>query len=386
MFRVYNSGTGEPARERKEVRMATLAIVGGQYGSEGKGVITAHLAHEAQCAIRTGGPNAGHSIRDPRDATIVWKMRSVPCAWVNPSCALIIGPGAVVSPEVLVDEVNALEQAGYEIRKRLFVDHRATVIIPTDLDLEADGLAFRIGSTAEGVGQARIRRIQRDPVYWRSVTEALEGTGIKIADTIPMAASAQIVGNVLLEGTQGYGLSLTFGSWPYVTSTDATTAQLMAHAGLSPSIPPIGCLIVYRSFPIRVGGQSGPLSGELTWADISERVGYEVVERTTVTNKIRRIGTWDWDLTREASVVNGATTQALTFADYLDPAVTGETDWNKLTPKVRAWMDQMEEEHGIPVGLVGTGGPFWAVCERPAPDMRRGDSGFRQDNPIILPS
>src|ERR1700690_1707188 len=136
--------------------MATIALVGGQYGSEGKGVIAAFLAPQTVMAIRTGGPNAGHSLKHEGQ---VWKMRSIPCAWINPETTLVIGAGAVINPHVLLAEIAAIEQAGYSIKDRLYVDRAATLITEIDEYAEED-IARQISSTREGVGQARIRKIQ----------------------------------------------------------------------------------------------------------------------------------------------------------------------------------------------------------------------------------
>jgi len=360
--------------------MSTLALVGGQYGSEGKGVIAARLAHRSTLAVRTGGPNAGHSLNNEGR---VWKMRSVPCAWVNPECKLVIGPGAVIDPEVLDREVTELEAAGFHIINRLYIDPAVTIINESDRTWEKDVLASSISSTAEGVGGARMRKIRRHRDYWVTTGDTLIVAGYKVQPTIAMINTHALAGRVLLEGTQGYGLSLHHGQWPYVTSANCTAAQLASDAGLG--IHPdtsFGALVVFRSYPIRVGGPSGPLKGELTWEDISARVGTPTIEHTTVTGKVRRIAEFDWDMSKEAIMVNGAIAQALTFADYIDPAVTGETRFEYLTKPVRAFIDKMEDEHGVPVQFIGTGGPIWSLVERPNPTLHSWGSGEREDHAI----
>lgn len=351
--------------------MGVLALVGGQYGSEGKGVIANHIANDTDVAVRVGGPNAGHSlIHEGR----VWKMRSIPCAWTNPKALLVIGAGAVIDPELLIREVDDLEAAGYPIRDRLMVDQAATIILPDDLHAERTNtpggpgaLTETIASTGEGVGAARIRRIRRQPEIWRTAAEALTPARISVVDTIPLLNLLANTGMVVLEGTQGFGLSITFGQWPFVTSRDCTSTQLMADAGIGGGH---SSLIVFRSHPIRVGGNSGPLQGELSWQDISDRFGRDIVERTTVTNKVRRIGTWDWALAAKACVINRPMGIALTFADYIDPTVEGATEWRHLTPPVLSFIDQLEEKLSVPVILVGTGGPRWAVIDRKVGDLR----------------
>lgn len=357
--------------------MPTLAIVGGQYGSEGKGVIAHSLATRTTAAVRTGGPNAGHSIiHEGR----VWKMRSVPVAWTNPSTTLLIGPGAVVDPVTLIKEVEQIEAAGYQIKNRLRVDARATMIIGEDHEREGDTLEggglhlSRIGSTLEGVGAARIRRIARDDRRWVRPADLLPEVGIDVGDTLGVMSFHHLTGNLMLEGTQGFGLSLHHGTWPWVTSADCTVQQLANDAGVGIVNE---ALVVFRSFPIRVGGPSGPMKDELTW----DRFPGVEPERTTVTNKVRRIAEFDWDLSRRSILVNGATAQALTFADYIDPEIAGVTSWHALSTPVRAFIDQLEDNHGVPVVLVGTGGPRWSVVSRPDPALHYGGTGFREVHP-----
>jgi len=372
--------------------VSILTLTGGQYGSEGKGVIASKIAPSTDLAVRTGGPNAGHSlIHEGR----VWKMRSIPCAWTNPRCLLVIGAGAVIDPELLIHEVRELEAAGYAVRNRLIVDRAATPILPIDRTAEGhnsehpDLLRTRIGSTAEGVGAARLRRIWRDPNNWVSAEEALDGSGISVAETAPVVNMYTLGGRrVMLEGTQGFGLSLSFGHWPYVTSANCHAAQLVADAGIGLVVGvPIQNLTVFRAYPIRVGGNSGPLASELTWEQMRERTGKpDLIEHTTVTGKVRRIGEFDWELAARAVLINQPSMLALTFADYIDPAVEGVTRWDQLTAPVRVFIDQMEQTLGVPVAYVGTGGPEWSVIDRTGPVVDSGHPRSGQDNGSPLPS
>ena len=349
--------------------MTAVIINGGQYGSEGKGVIADLFSPTAEVAIRVGGSNAGHTIRhDGR----TWKMRMVPCAWTNPATTLVLGPGAIVDVPVLREEVDALEAAGYSIRNRLFIDRKATLQVEGDSAAEhataGDGksLVERMGSTGKGIGAARIRRIKRLPELMAPVRDLTEE--FTIADTPriyrPLAVNE---GNVVIEGTQGFGLSLTHGPWPYVTSTDLTTTQLLNDCALPASTPLIN-IMVFRTMPIRVAGNSGPLKGETSWEALSDILGKEVEERTTVTNKVRRIGEFDWELAHEAVAVNAPHMIALTFADYLDPNVEACPHWNTVmgSPAIRQFVNKIEGDLGVPVWLIGTGGPEFTVARHPA--------------------
>jgi len=153
---------------------------------------------------------------------------------------------------------------------------------------------------------------------------------------------------VLLEGTQGSGLSLTHGPWPYVTSSDTNAAQLAADAGIAPNM--VETILVARTFPIRVAGQSGPLPGEMTW----EQVGV-APERTTVTKKERRIGRWDWDVVFKAIRLNRPMGLALTFVDYWFPESRGCPEWEALPARAQERIRSLEKVLGIPILYVSTG-------------------------------
>jgi adenylosuccinate synthase len=171
--------------------------------------------------------------------------------------------------------------------------------------------------------------------------------------------------NVLLEGTQGFGLSLVHGNWPFVTSADTSAGQLCADCGVSPRYL-TDVLMVVRTHPIRVAGNSGNLQEEMTWDQISAIVGRKVEERTTVTKKIRRIGHWDESLFKAAIAVNHPSAIACTFLDYLDPGIEGRTDEAAISefPKVRSFIEYLEVMSQVRVSYVGTGGPEWSVIER----------------------
>lgn len=345
------------------------ALIGAQYGSEGKGVVARYLADKYDIAVRTGGPNAGHSIAFDGK---VHKMQALPCGWVNPRCILIIGPGAIVSPAVLLREIEATSAAlGEDIRGRVFVDGAAGILDQHHHDREGgvNGLMHRtMGSTGEGVGAARIDRISREPYVaseqrgvvagFRLARECgeLRSAGIHvIEDTARMIQTANLKGSsVILEGTQGCGLSLVHGSWPHVTSHDTNAAQLAADAGIPPQYV-TDTILVARTYPIRVAGPSGPLLNELTWRDMSVRVGREVLEHTTVTQKIRRVGEWDEGLFRKAITLNAPAWIALTFADYVSGADAGKTRWEDLSSETQRFVYYLERTFGIMVRLVGTG-------------------------------
>ena len=141
---------------------------------------------------------------------------------------------------------------------------------------------------------------------------------------------------------------MTTGPWPYVTSTDTSSAQLAADAGV-PASSVRETILVARTFPIRVAGESGPLPGELTWAE----VGVEP-EITTVTKKVRRVGKWDAQQVRHAVWLNEPCSLVVTFVDYVFPECKNRTA--QLDPEVLSWVRGLSEnEVGVPLLGFSTG-------------------------------
>lgn len=342
--------------------VTVVAVVGAQYGSEGKGVIVNHLADQFNVHVRVGGPNAGHTFLH---RGVEYKMRAIPCGWTNPVATLVIGRGAIVNPKVLKEEIEMVQAVDPTIVDRLFVDSGAWCVTLEDvMDESTIGLKESIGSTLEGVGAARIRRIARSPKMDNRFGPMADewGLGHYVHDDTAMLLNwfAESKRTILLEGTQGFGLSLLHGTWPYVTSADTTASQLAADCGLGPSkIDDV--LLVMRYMPIRVGGNSGPMKKEIDWDALSSRLGRNVKEYTTVTRRLRRIAEWDDEIITQARILNGARYAALTFADYLDPRVEGKRELTRMMEKI---IEQMEIRHHLSICLVGTGGPHLTVINR----------------------
>lgn len=305
------------------------ALVGGQYGSEGKGAIARHVADRYSVHVRVGSPNAGHTIYW-HDAKHV--MQSIPCGWINPEAKIVIGRGALLNMRLLMNELVHILQYYPDFLQRLYIDSCAGILDERFHEQEGGingEMHRRIGSTGEGVGPARIARLERDPEKFRLFGDVCDDYGLSeccVNDTPGLIARWQDAGeDVLIEGTQGSGLSLLHSNWPYCTSIDTNAAGMISEVGVAPSRL-TDVLMVCRTFPIRVAGNSGPMEGETTWDEISERVGHPVVERTTVTKKIRRVAEWDDDLFATSCLYNAPTEIALTFCDYVDPGVYGKVD------------------------------------------------------------
>ena len=349
-----------------------MALVGAQYGSEGKGVIVNHIARHYNVHVRTGGPNAGHTFIHQGEKVV---MQTIPCGWTNPNAFVVIGAGGLVDLDILKREIDLIAAIDSSIHNRLLIDSACGVISSWHQDEEngVNGeMHRRIGSTGKGVGAARRDRLMRSPGEFKRMMDMVKERpdtypwlhGYLVTHTASLLQGWREAGmNILLEGTQGSGLSLIHGPWPYVTSADTNAAQFAADAGIPPQhINQV--MLVARTYPIRVAGNSGPMERETSWQAISETMGRETVEKTTVTKKVRRIAEWDEDLIARACILNAPTVFAITFMDYLSPEDEGKTDPMMLSPKAQAFCEYVETRFGAPVGLVGTGGPEFALCQR----------------------
>lgn len=336
--------------------MTATAIVGAQYGSEGKGAVVAALSHHFDGAVRTGGPNAGHSLwHEGR----IYKMRQVPCTWIGHG-PLMLGAGATVDLEVLHEEIL---DTGVD-RSRVMIDRNAVIITERDRNSEASSALTKMGSTLEGVGAARVKKIAREidsvGVLARDY-RVLDGQVRTDVDTVQILWEMLNRGShILLEGTQGSGLSIHHGLWPHVTSNDTNVSQLLADAGVAPSW--LGhTLMVARSYPIRVGGPSGPMpGGEISFDDIP---GHVTPERTTVTKKVRRISQWEDRVFNRAVQLNNPCGIVLTFTDYLDPELRGTRSASDVmgSQPAREFIEMVEEMSRTPVVVAGTGGERFSM-------------------------
>ncbi len=233
-------------------------IVGMQIGSEGKGAIAAHFAGFMDIGVRTGAPNAGHTIYYRGKKYV---MRQIATTWVNPRAKLVLGAGAIISLDVLFHEIESLKEFG--VAERLLVDYRAHVITPEQIEREQrTDLGTRIGSTSalsgEGIGTAAADKVLRKA----SCVQAKDCLELRpyLSDTVDIINTELEAGDcrVLVEGTQGAVLSLDHGKFPYVTSRDTSTAALFASVGLVPHVFTSNIIGVTRTYPIRVAGNSGP--------------------------------------------------------------------------------------------------------------------------------
>jgi adenylosuccinate synthase len=338
--------------------MSLWVVVGGQFGSEGKGKVAAFITqHEnIDVCVRCGGPNSGHSFVDDGGQTVV--LRQLPTGFINPRTRLLIPAGALIDPEVLKQEIEMLGIAS----ERVGIDSASFIIEDRDREQELSlGLRERLSSTLCGVGSAQSRRI-------------LRGSDAKLAkDAIPeFPWLARYLTNVsdevnsvldqgksaLIEGTQGFGLSLYHSDfYPCTTSRDTTAASFLSEVGVSPCRV-TEVVAVFRTFPIRVAGQqAGPLSQEITWEQIQQESGYRhtIEERTTVTKMVRRVGRFDLELARRAVQVNRPTRIALNGLDYLDFRNGDAKRFSDLCLSTRGFIRDLERDTGVPIAYLGVG-------------------------------
>ena len=331
-------------------------IIGGQYGSEGKGNIVGHLASEYDLLVRVGGPNAGHQVyNEPQPE----KYYHLPSGTVRaPNALLLLGPGAVINPTKLLEEV-----AEHQItHKRLIIDPQAVIIRKDDISEEKE-LFENISSTAQGVGIASARKIIGRSNYKSKkdlfLAKDCDELKLYIDNTRKVIADALVKGkHILLEGTQGTSLSLHHGQYPHVTSRDTTVAGCLSDAGIAPShVRKV--ILVCRTYPIRVGGPSGDMKYEVTLQDIHTRSNIlleelERTETTTTTNRRRRIAEFDWEQFRDSVQLNGPTDIALTFVDYLGIKNRSAFRFEQLNEETIRFVEELERVSGRPVSLLST--------------------------------
>jgi len=340
-------------------------IVGGQFGSEGKGHVASYLAREYDVLVRVGGPNAGHTVfREPETYT----FHHLPSGtFRNEQATLVIGPGAVIYPPILLREIAHHKVAA----GRLFIDPRVMIIEEADRMRERP-LVREIGSTGQGVGAATARRIMG---RYRGIKLAHDLRDLKpfLRETLEVLEVAYARGQrILLEGTQGTGLSLYHGPYPYVTSRDTTVSGSLAEAGIPPRrVRKV--IMVCRSYPIRVesprGRSSGPLSIPLNWTIIAKRSRLDAhtlrqAERTSTTHRRRRVGEFDWDLLRKAATLNSPTDVALTFVDYLSASNRDARRFEQLTPESIRFIQEVERVSSAPVSLISTRFDYRSIIDR----------------------
>lgn len=336
--------------------MADVAVVGAQWGDEGKGKIVDWLSARADVVVRfQGGHNAGHTL--VIDGT-VYKLSLLPSGVVRKGCTGVIGSGVVVDPFALLAEIERIEKQGVSVTPdSLIVAENATLILPVHQELDAlrEGAAtgVKIGTTKRGIGPAYEDKAGRrglriidlaDPSTLKAKIENLlihhnalrRGFGVDdfdadqlyktLCDIAPkITPFAQPVWRVLddahkdgkrilFEGAQGILLDVDHGTYPYVTSSNTVAGQAATGSGLGPRAVNY-VLGIVKAYTTRVG--EGPFPTELK-DEVGQRLGERGHEFGTVTGRQRRCGWFDACLVRQSLKIAGVDGIALTKLDVLD--------------------------------------------------------------------
>jgi adenylosuccinate synthase len=343
-------------------------LVGGQWGSEGKGHIASYLAPEYHYLLRVGGPNAGHKVFEKEGP---FTFHQLPSGSRNSDAKLLIAPGAVLTVSELREEINRCElELG-----RLWIDPKAMVIDPKDAGFERITLKKWIASTAQGVGAASARRLMRGALS-PGLARPRSLQKVLLAGDIPdlkpwLRDTREILDDafhqrelVFVEGTQGTGLSVYHGEYPHVTSRDTSVAGCLSEAGIAASRLRKAIMVV-RTYPIRVqhpdeaGYQSGPMGREIDWKTVADRSGIALQElqeheKTSTTLRRRRVAEFNWWLLRRSASINGPTDIALSFADYISVKNRDARRFEQLTLETINFIEEVERVTSAPVSLIST--------------------------------
>jgi len=335
--------------------MPVLAVVGGQWGDEGKGKIIDLLAGRAHVVVRAqGGDNAGHTVVNPRGK---FALHLVPAGIFNEQTRCLIGPGVALNPETLLVEMDELARRGVST-DNLVISARAHLVMPyhplfDKLEEESRG-AGAIGTTGRGIGPTYSDKVGRvgivagdllrperfrqkvkasvdrknlvlDRLYGAPPVEAdaiiekylrhADRLGKYVAESEPILEQALKEGRtILLEGGHGTLLDLDHGTYPYVTTTSCTVGGLLNGAGIGPRhlTTAIG---VFKAYQSRVG--AGAMPSELL-DDVGDHIRERGHEYGTTTGRPRRVGWFDAVAARHSMIVNGFHSIALTRIDILD--------------------------------------------------------------------
>ena len=416
--------------------VGNLAVLGAQWGDEGKGKIVDLLAPAFSIVARSqGGHNAGHTVLVNGEQYI---LHLIPSGILHAGVTCVIGNGVVVDPAALFAEIDHLQTQGIDTTGRLFISDRAHVILPYHRDLEAASEARlgsqRIGTTSRGIGPSyedkagrrgvrvsdladsadgsrlaeliqanvdgRNRTVGDTAMAWEDVRDVVAAAWERLAplvtDTSLLLHEAMDAGrSILFEGAQGAMLDIDHGTFPYVTSSNATIGGVCTGLGIGPRAID-GVLGIAKAYTTRVG--AGPLPTELEGA-LGDRLRESGREYGASTGRPRRCGWFDAVCVRYAARVNGIEALALTKLDVLDqldelqvctayrcgeemltlpPAdvarlascvpvyetvpgwvgtgttagVRRETD---LPPAARQYLARLEELSGVPIAIISTG-------------------------------
>ncbi len=336
--------------------MANVAVIGAQWGDEGKGKIVDWLSERADVVVRfQGGHNAGHTLVINGKT---YKFSLLPSGIARPNKLSVIGNGVVVDPWALIDEIERMRAQGLAITpQNLLVAENAPLILPLHRELdtirETSNSGTRIGTTKRGIGPAYEDKVGRRALrvidladfsslpskvenlllHHNALRRGLGKTEFQAADLIAQLKEiapkvlpfvgpvwhrlhqVRMAGQrILFEGAQGALLDIDHGTYPYVTSSNTVAGQAAAGAGIAPRAISY-VLGITKAYTTRVG--EGPFPAELT-GEIGARLGERGHEFGTITGRKRRCGWFDAVLVRQTVITGGIDGIAFTKLDVLD--------------------------------------------------------------------
>jgi adenylosuccinate synthase len=422
----------EPLNNNKPAK--AIVVVGAQWGDEGKGKVVDYLAQSFDYTARyAGGHNAGHTVIFDGKRFV---LQLIPSGILRPGKKAVIGAGTVVDPAALLAELENLKRAQIEVRGRLFLSDRAHLIFPyhREMDKAAETArgAAKIGTTSRGIGPAyedkmarrgirvidllsperfaeKLERViaEKDAISRAAYGHPLDTTGIRdqyleiaahirglVTDTCVLLNKALDNGeSVLFEGAQGTMLDIDHGTYPYVTSSNATSGGVATGLGVAPTRIQ-GVVGVTKAYTTRVG--SGPFPTEMPDLD-AQAVRERGNEFGAVTGRPRRCGWLDLVVLNYAKMLSGIDTLVVTKLDVFDaqpeikvcteykhkgktvteipadvetlaelePVYTTLPGWMSPTPGIksvkelpenaRKYLDFISDKLGLEIGMVSTG-------------------------------
>lgn len=330
--------------------MPVSVVVGGQFGSEGKGKVSQFIVRgqSAAAVVRVGGPNSGHTAID--DAGHLITLRQLPAGAISTNATVFLPAGSLIDVALLLKEIEVLGISPEKLR----IDANASIVTEEHKQAERNNaLIETIGSTASGTGESLRERMSRSKSHRLAKDEPELRDYIEENTTQPLRDLLVSGERVVLEGTQGFGLSLWRTSdFPFATSRDTSAAAFVSEAGLAPhDVDDV--VMTLRSFPIRVGGNSGPLPNEIDWPTLAKEAELDPSYRelTSATHRVRRIARFDERVVRDAIISNRPHRIFINHMDYVDP------NWFRAgaTDRSTRFLEEIEMRIGQSIDYVGYG-------------------------------
>jgi len=326
-------------------------VMDGQWGSTGKGKLVGYLAltNDINAAVCDFMSNAGHTCVDDEGKSLV--TCQIPMAFVNTDCMLLINPGAAITIDRLKKELEMF--ADYKVADRLMIHPHVAIITQEDRDHEKKAVE-RISSTLKGCGGSLSRKVMRVAKLAKHEDALAPYIGDTTKATHGILRSG---GTVLLEGAQGFDLSINHGwSYPFTTSRDVTTMSILNNAGVPPFYlgDNYGAL---RTYPIRVGNTYDEDGNEVGYSgdfyDDQHEVDWEFVkaqsgavksqeERTTVTNKVRRVFTFSFSQVQRFVEICAPTKIFVNFVNHLNAEDEGKRTMSELSHESISFVDKLQ--------------------------------------------